>query len=46
MKYKLEKIKSISAVNNWHGLRRENAKSLANGETVELEDAPKSLVDG
>ena len=46
MKYKLNKIKSISAINDWHGLGKDNAKMLEAGEEVELEEPPKSLVDG
>ena len=46
MKYKLDKIKSISAINDWHGLGKDNAKMLAAGKEVELKEPPKSLVDG
>ena len=46
MKYKLSKIKSISAINNWHGLGKDNAKKLQAGEEVELKDPPESLVNG
>ena len=46
MKYILNKIKSISAINNWHGLGKEVAQKLQNGEAVEIKSPPKSLVDG
>ena len=46
MKYKLNKIESISAINDWHGLGKDNAKMLGAGKEVELEEPPKSLVDG
>ena len=46
MKYILKKIKSISAINDWHGLGKEVAEKLKNGETVEIKDAPKALLDG
>ena len=36
MKYSLKKITSISAINDWHGLGREVAKKLENGDAVEL----------
>jgi len=45
MKYKLNKIKSISAINDWWGLGEDNAKKLAAGEDVELESPPQSFVD-
>ena len=46
MKYKLNKIDSISAINDWHGLGKDNAKKLVAGEGVELESPPQSLMDG
>lgn len=46
MKYKINKIKSFSAINDWHGLGKDNAKKLEKGEEVELIDPPKNLVDG
>ena len=46
MKYKLNKIESISAINDWHGLGEDNAKKLVAGKEVELEDPPESLIDG
>ena len=46
MKYKLSKIKSISAINDWHGLGKDNAKMLVAGKEVELEDPPQSFLDG
>ena len=46
MKYKLNKIKSISAINDWHGLGKDNAKKLVAGKEVELEDPPQSFLDG
>lgn len=47
MKYKMsDKIKGFSAINDFHGLGAENAKKLENGESVELKNPPKMLVDG
>ena len=46
MKYKLKKIKSISAINDWHSLGEDNAKKLVAGEEVELESPPQSFLDG
>ena len=46
MKYKLNKIESISAINDWHGLGEDNAKKLVAGEEVELEIPPQSFLDG
>tara|TARA_B100000902_G_C27076491_1_gene796717 strand:+ start:285 stop:464 length:180 start_codon:yes stop_codon:yes gene_type:complete len=46
MKYKLHKIDSISAINDWHGLGKDNAKKLEAGKEVELKDPPESLVNG
>ena len=46
MKYKLSKIKSISAINDWYGLGKEKAKELEAGKEVELKDPPTILVDG
>ena len=34
MKYKINKIKSFSAINDWHGLGKDNAKKLEKGEEV------------
>ena len=46
MKNKINKIKSFSAINDWHGLGKDNAKRLEKGEAVELSSPPKKLVDG
>tara|TARA_Y100001963_G_scaffold95379_1_gene131257 strand:+ start:813 stop:995 length:183 start_codon:yes stop_codon:yes gene_type:complete len=46
MKYKINKIASFSALENWQGLGKENAERLENGEAVELIDPPKKLVEG
>ena len=46
MKYKINKITSFSAMENWQGLGKENAKRLEKGEAVKLENPPKKLVDG
>ena len=46
MKYVLNKITSISALNNWQGLGKEVAEKLEKGEFVEIKDAPKTLLDG
>ena len=46
MKYILKKITSISALNDWQGLGKEVAEKLESGETVEIKDAPKKLLDG
>ena len=46
MKYVLSKITSISALDDWQGLGKENAESLEKGNSVELADPPKHLVDG
>ena len=46
MKYVLKKITSISAINDWQGLGKEVAGKLEKGESVEIKDAPKSLLDG
>ena len=46
MKYKLNKIKSISAINDWHGLGKDNAKKLVAGEEVELKNPPANFIDG
>ncbi len=40
------KLKSFSAINDFQGLGVENAKKLENGESVELKNPPKALVDG
>ena len=46
MKYKINKITSFSALENWQGLGKENAERLEKGEAVELSDPPKKLVEG
>jgi hypothetical protein len=46
MKYVLNKITSISAINDWQGLGKEVAEKLESGEAVEIKDPPKTLVDG
>ena len=46
MKYKINKITSFSALENWQGLGKENAERLEKAEPVELENPPKKLVDG
>ena len=46
MKYILKKITSISAINDWHGLGKEVAEKLKKGESVEIKDPPKALLDG
>ena len=46
MKYIINKITSFSALENWQGLGKEVAEKLENGESVELKDPPKKLVDG
>tara|TARA_R100000458_G_C8189911_1_gene183950 strand:+ start:220 stop:399 length:180 start_codon:yes stop_codon:yes gene_type:complete len=47
MKYKMsKKLKSFSAINDYHGLGKENANKLEAGESVELKNPPKALVDG
>ena len=46
MKYIINKITSFSALEDWHGLGKENAERLKKGEAVELENPPKKLVDG
>jgi len=46
MKYKINKITSFSAIDNWHGLGKEAAEKLKKGGEVELKDPPKKLVDG
>ena len=46
MKYMINKITSLSALENWKGLGKENAERLDKGEPVELKDPPKKLVDG
>ena len=47
MKYKMsKKLKSFSAINDFQGLGAENAKKLESGESVELKNPPKALVDG
>ena len=46
MKYILKKITSISALNDWHGLGKEVAEKLENGDSVEIKDPPKTLLDG
>ena len=46
MKYILKKITSISALNDWQGLGKEVAETLEKGESVEIKDPPKALLDG
>ena len=46
MKYVLNKITSISALNDWQGLGNVTAEKLESGEAVEIKDAPKALLDG
>ena len=46
MKYVLKKITTISAINDWQGLGKAIAEKLEKGESVEIKDAPKSLLDG
>ena len=46
MKYFLKKITSISALNNWQGLGKEVAEKLESGESVEIKNPPKNLIDG
>ena len=46
MKYILKKIKSIYALNDWQGLGKEVAEELEKGESVEIKDPPKALLDG
>ncbi len=46
MKYVLKKITSISALNDWHGLGKVVAERLESGEAVEIQDPPKTLLDG
>ena len=41
MKYKINKITSFSAIENWQGLGKENAERLEKGEAVELSNPPK-----
>lgn len=47
MKYKFtNKIKGFSAINNYHGLGKENAKALESGKIVELKTPPEKLIKG
>ena len=46
MKYVLNKITSISALNDWQGLGKEVAEKLENGQAVEIKSPPKALLDG
>jgi|TARA_B100002052_G_C15864173_1_gene591532 hypothetical protein len=46
MKYKINKITSFSALENWQGLGKEVAEKLENGEAVEIDSPPKKLLDG
>ena len=46
MKYKLNGITSVNALNDWQGLGKDNAALLNKGDAVELSDPPKHLVDG
>jgi hypothetical protein len=45
MKYILNKITSISAINDWQGLGKETAEKLENGDAVEIKTPPKALID-
>lgn len=40
------KLTGFSAINDYHGLGAVNAKKLRDGESVELKNPPKALVDG
>ena len=46
MKYILKKITSISALNDWQGLGKELAEKLESGESVEIKEPPKALLEG
>jgi hypothetical protein len=46
MKYILDKITSISALDDWLGLGQEVAERLEKGEAVEIKNPPKQLVEG
>ena len=47
MRYKIsKKITSFSAMDDWQGLGKETAEKLENGETVEIKNPPKHLVEG
>ena len=46
MNYILNKITSISALNDWQGLGKDVAEKLESGESVEIKDPPKSLLSG
>lgn len=46
MKYKMsKKLTAFSAINDFHGLGKDNAEKLEAGESVELKTPPKRLVD-
>ena len=47
MKYKMsKKMRSFSALNDFHGLGREVAIELEAGKEIEIKDPPKHLIDG
>tara|TARA_R100001377_G_C3182547_1_gene107228 strand:- start:25 stop:198 length:174 start_codon:yes stop_codon:yes gene_type:complete len=47
MKYKMsKKIKSFSAINDFHGLGKKKAKELESGKFIEIKKPPKNLIDG
>ena len=46
MKYILKKITSISALNDWQGLGKELAEKLQSGESGEIKEPPKALLEG
>ena len=46
MKYKLSnKLQSISAINDYHGLGKEAAMKLEAGESIELKKPPQIFID-
>ena len=46
MKFKLAKINSISAIDDFQGLGSKAAAKLVQGEAVEIKNPPKHLIDG
>jgi len=44
-KYKATSIFDVNAFNDFEGLGNENHSKLCRGETVELTDTPKKLLD-
>ena len=47
MKYIIGKnIKSFNSINDYHGLGKEVAKTLAEGKEVDIKNPPKKLLDG